>query len=280
MIIPHNEKSIKRVHLSNGQLFFLGGLLFVSLIVSLGFLLHHSVQSKELENLKKYHPVNQKNIEIYRSEAEAFYRIARDFRLHFNKMRPFFNSKPENLPFGIGGNEIEIQDLSEELRSHLKAQEREKDSEEKSLEEIRQSRDDLKQTYELAREMNRFLQKRIDFFTAFPTLWPVKSKNGVADRFPGSLHKLRIRLVGGEPVVATGEGSIKTIRFSPKNKYTVVIDHGYGILTQYRRLIRVFVEKEDVVSRGTKIGLSSRTLDYRVKIASAYVDPLELIIVR
>lgn len=87
-----------------------------------------------------------------------------------------------------------------------------------------------------------------------------------------------------EPVKATGGGVVVEARYLSGYGYTVVIDHGYGLMTKYAHNRKLYVKVGDTVERGDiicKSGNSGRStgphLHYEVILDGEVTDPLDYI---
>ena len=86
----------------------------------------------------------------------------------------------------------------------------------------------------------------------------------------------------GNPVYATGDGTVMTVSFDLFNYgNSVVIDHGFGYKTRYAHLKTVFVTEGMKLKRGECLGESGNTgkstgphLHYEVMYKGNYVNPV------
>ncbi|MDR0754847.1 MAG: M23 family metallopeptidase [Prevotellaceae bacterium] len=63
----------------------------------------------------------------------------------------------------------------------------------------------------------------------------------------------------GNPVHTTGDGIVSKVRYSSSYGNVIDIDHGFGYLTRYAHLSKIFVKEGIQVKRGETIGLSGNT---------------------
>lgn len=87
-----------------------------------------------------------------------------------------------------------------------------------------------------------------------------------------------------EPIIATGAGVVVESKYLSGYGYTVIIDHGYGIMTKYAHNSKLYVEVGEEVVRGdviTKSGNSGRStgphLHYEILIDGEPQNPLDFI---
>jgi murein DD-endopeptidase MepM/ murein hydrolase activator NlpD len=83
------------------------------------------------------------------------------------------------------------------------------------------------------------------------------------------------------PVIATADGTVKSVRIRGGYGRTVEIDHGYGITTRYAHLAKSYVSPGQKVKRGQKIAAMGSTgfvtgthLHYEVRVLGRAVDPM------
>ncbi len=130
--------------------------------------------------------------------------------------------------------------------------------------------------------LNNFFQRRKQFIKFVPTLWPIESHLGALRKIAGS-KKLFIQSVVGLKVLATASGTIKKIVLNDENKFfSVMIDHSYGYETRYEGLLSVDVshyKEGDFISKGNYFGISSGDFYYSVKLANAYQNAKDYLII-
>lgn len=88
----------------------------------------------------------------------------------------------------------------------------------------------------------------------------------------------------GEKIPATNRGKVVLARDLFYTGYTVLIDHGLDVFTNYGHLSKTLVEEGSIVEKGDIIGLSGNTgrtsgphLHWGVKIQGQYVDGVSLV---
>lgn len=271
MVIPHNEKSIKNIRLSNLSLSLLLFFASLTLVLSSFFLIKHSIHSKELERLNKFYSINQKKMEIFNKYLDKLNHQTAKLPENMEYLSDFHTKKS----FGVGGKEIDYEELDSDLKKSF-----DKNSTPYSTSPLNIASNNAKyinNSYLASKKMVRFFQKRIDFMQLIPSLWPIHNKKGAV--IGDDDNKMKIALIGGEEVIATGLGKVEKIDLT-LNGLTVKIHHGYGIFSEYSGLEQVQVKEDDRVSRSTVIGIASSLLTYRVKISSKYLDPKLFAIIR
>lgn len=133
------------------------------------------------------------------------------------------------------------------------------------------------------------LQKdRLYFWASLPTIWPAKGwitsefgdRRGWGGR--GRIHE-GIDVAGprGTPILAPGAGVITYVGYRRGYGRTVIVDHGYGIVTLYGHCQSIYVDEGQSVKRGmiiAGIGNTGRStgphLHYEVRVDGVPVNPM------
>ena len=158
-------------------------------------------------------------------------------------------------------------------------------------------------TFGLLRGLLESLQSRLDnvrqsvdrrnaLANATPSLWPVtgwlSSRMGMR-RDPitgGPDYHPGLDIVGdkGQPVYATGAGTVRHVGRQGAYGNLIVIDHGFGLETRYGHLLGYAVQAGDTVKRGDVIGQVGATgratgyhLHYEVLANGKLLNPLQLL---
>ena len=141
-------------------------------------------------------------------------------------------------------------------------------------------------------ELLQALEGKRDFLASSPSIWPAKgwltSRYGYrTSPFTGKkqFHAgLDIAGAPGTPVVAPAKGRVVFSGRKGPLGNALIIDHGYGVRTQYGHNKELFVKKGEVVERGQKIaslGNSGRStgphLHYVVEVKGKTRNPLDYI---
>ena len=88
----------------------------------------------------------------------------------------------------------------------------------------------------------------------------------------------------GTKVVAMNRGIVRVAKTFQVYGKTIVVDHGYGVMTFYLHLSKIYVNVGELVQQGQKIGLSGNTgyvlgphLHLSVRINNSSVDPIKFL---
>jgi len=125
-----------------------------------------------------------------------------------------------------------------------------------------------------------------------PAIWPTRGwlTSGFGKRispFTGrrQFHAgIDIASARGTAVVAPARGRVEFVGAKGPLGNTLLIDHGYGVRTQYGHNDKILVKRGDVVERGQKIALVGNTgrstgphLHYTVEVNGKAVNPIDFI---
>ena len=126
-----------------------------------------------------------------------------------------------------------------------------------------------------------------------PTIWPTKGwmSRGFGmkhDPFTGyrQMHRgIDIANHIGTPVIATANGTVKSITQTSGFGKMIALDHGFGLTTIYGHLSEIEVKRGQHVKRGDVIALMGSTgwstgphLHYEVRLNGRPVDPMKYIL--
>lgn len=142
-------------------------------------------------------------------------------------------------------------------------------------------------------ELEDDVVKRLDYLEAIPNQWPIKGRitskfgwrknpfNGRAMEFHEGLD---IAASYGSAVRAAGEGKVTFAGWKPAYGYTVVINHGYGYISQYAHNSKLAVKIGQRVKSGeiiARVGSTGRStgphVDYRISYKGKWIDPLTIL---
>lgn len=131
-------------------------------------------------------------------------------------------------------------------------------------------------------------------YTGGTMTWPLPGYYGISSYFGNRLHPVLkvykmhtgVDIAGsgcnGKNVVAAADGKVITAGWISGYGYTVMIDHGGGIVTLYAHSQKLLVKKGDTVKAGDKIMLVGSTgyatgphLHFEVRVNGKYVNPLD-----
>jgi murein DD-endopeptidase MepM/ murein hydrolase activator NlpD len=270
MWIPHSEKESKSAHVTN---FFLIGVLSVvvlATVIGTVYFIDFTVKFKELLRLQRFKDIHQVNRLAFEKELSFYIAQTKPFRKELAGLSEKVPGDGMKLS-SIGGRDMSLNESKALGLENFGAQ---------LSNGYFPALDDnvlfFKDSAELMKQLEKFVSKRGTFFSLFPTLYPVEKGLGFIYKKPGDGNFLRISLLPGTQVLASGEATVSSIERDERGRIGIRLDHGFGIFTDYRGLSRAVAYKGDRVKKGELIGLSGNELFYVVQIADMWVDPLTI----
>ena len=126
-----------------------------------------------------------------------------------------------------------------------------------------------------------------------PFVWPVKGRiseifgvkriynQGIKSWFHGGID---IAALGGTPIISPADGCVVLTEPFTAHGNTVLIDHGYGVITAYLHLRKILVKNGEMVKRGGIIGEVGTTgsstgnhLHFQINVNGIKVDPYDFL---
>jgi murein DD-endopeptidase MepM/ murein hydrolase activator NlpD len=142
------------------------------------------------------------------------------------------------------------------------------------------------------RNVRRDVERRQELASATPSIWPAHgwltgTFGGRSDPFtgePGFHQGIDISTEKGQPVFATGDGSIEAASYSGDYGNLIVVKHAFGLVTRYGHLSSFTVKPGLQVKRGDVIGYVGSTgrstgahLHYEILANDKLINPLQLL---
>lgn len=184
---------------------------------------------------------------------------------------------------------VALNDVKEIRVTYLGKLEKEEDLLEKSIDELQKKADSL--TEEIKKMASSSTTSK---YTGGTMQWPLPNYYTVTSYFGNRLHPVLkvykmhtgVDIAGsgcnGKNVVAAADGKVITAGWISGYGYTVMIDHGGGVVTLYAHSQKLLVKVGDQVTKGQAIMLVGSTgyatgphLHFEVRINGKYVNPLD-----
>lgn len=184
---------------------------------------------------------------------------------------------------------VALNDVKEIRVTYLGKLEKEEDLLEKSIDELQKKADSL--TEEIKKMASSSTTSK---YTGGTMQWPLPNYYTVTSYFGNRLHPVLkvykmhtgVDIAGsgcnGKNVVAAADGKVITAGWISGYGYTVMIDHGGGVVTLYAHSQKLLVKVGDKVTKGQAIMLVGSTgyatgphLHFEVRINGKYVNPLD-----
>ena len=277
ILIPEGHQKIRRYNLSRWVLttVFCGFGVFVGLF---GFFAYGyfnlTLDHSELQRLRVENSQQQKNMQRLVLDLEELHLEMNALAETDARVRQLakLDADPQGLPVAIGGlpEDGSVEAVDEIQRQINKLQ--------VEIELRRQSQEDIR----------NLLNDQVSLSRATPKGWPTKgwltSYFGTRKSpFTGRrvMHEgLDIAANVGTPVIATADGIVARVGYSPSYGKEVVIDHGYGYRTIFGHSSKILVKPGQRVKRGDKVALVGNTgrstgphLHYELRMNGVPIDP-------
>lgn len=184
---------------------------------------------------------------------------------------------------------VALNDVKEIRVTYLSKLEKEEDLLEKSIDELQKKADSL--TEEIRKMSSSSTTSK---YTGGTMQWPLPNFYGISSYYGNRLHPVLkvykmhtgVDIAGagcnGKNVVAAADGKVITAGWISGYGYTVMIDHGGGIVTLYAHSQKLLVKVGDKVKKGQPIMLVGSTgyatgphLHFEVRVNGKYVNPLD-----
>ena len=277
ILIPEGHQKIRRYNLSRWVLttVLCGFGVFVGLFVFFAYgYFNLTLDHSELQRLRVENSQQQKNMQRLVLDLEELHLEMNALAETDARVRQLakLDADPQGLPVAIGGlpEDGSVEAVDEIQRQINKLQ--------VEIELRRQSQEDIR----------NLLNDQVSLSRATPKGWPTKgwltSYFGTRKSpFTGRrvMHEgLDIAANVGTPVIATADGIVARVGYSPSYGKEVVIDHGYGYRTIFGHSSKILVKPGQRVKRGDKVALVGNTgrstgphLHYELRMNGVPIDP-------
>lgn len=195
----------------------------------------------------------------------------------------------ENKKDVAEAQKVALKDTKEVRVTYLSKLEKTEDLLEESIDELQKKADAL--TEELKKLASSSTNST---YTGGTMTWPLPGYYTITSKFGNRLHPILkvykmhtgVDIAGagcnGKNVVAAADGKVINAGWISGYGYTVMIDHGGGIVTLYAHSQKLLVKVGDQVKRGQAIMLVGSTgyatgphLHFEVRVNGKYVDPTQ-----
>ncbi len=244
----------------------------------------------ELNRLRQETQAQKSQIHFFSARIEDLERQLSKLKEFDRKIRILANlekGQETTSLLGMGGPS------PSDIRERLRAEQDEKGLIEQMKGDVERLKSEALHREESLSELERLLQTKKEVLAHTPSIWPVMGwvTSGFGFRtnpFTGltQMHEgIDISNRVGTPVVAPANGIISDIGSDWVHGKVLVISHGFGMITRYSHLNKVFVKVGQKVKRGEKIaeiGMSGKTtgphLHYEVRLNGIPVNPMRYIL--
>jgi murein DD-endopeptidase MepM/ murein hydrolase activator NlpD len=287
VLVPHSESKVYNFHIS--VLSFCTFILILGGIVSAFFWYGASYSGTQSALAAKDNRLKntQASLDQLRDEISQLLRQTKSFQATLSGT---LSSLGVEVPASaaVSGDLSSFFDIRETAEGTLQ-----------EVDDIRSLTEYLASAVEPVKEIGTLLASQSALLTEIPNIWPIKGGIGHISMYFGQnenpftgqyyIHK-GIDLSTyrqGDPIVATADGQIVTMEYSPDFGNFIIIKHKHGFYTRYAHMLSFRVTKGQRVQQGEVIGYIGNTglstgphLHYEVHIGSDVVDPYKYLNVR
>lgn len=264
------------------------------IILSTVFFLCDYIQLKrktiELSRLKEETEVQRSKIHFFSSKIEDLEKQLSRLKEFDRRLRIIANlekGEEQYTTMGIGGPS------PSDIRERLKMEKDENGLIQQMHNDIERLQSEAMNREESFSELEKLLETKKNILSHTPSIWPAKGwvTSGFGFRtnpFTGltQMHEgIDISNRIGTLVVSPADGIVSDVGNDWVNGKVLVISHGFGLVTRYSHLNKVFVKVGQKVKRGDKIaeiGVTGKTtgphLHYEVRLNGIPVNPTRYIL--
>jgi murein DD-endopeptidase MepM/ murein hydrolase activator NlpD len=286
MVVPHSQKKIVNFQTSFFSLIFF----MVAIVGIFGCFFWFSrdtlAMKAEVSQLQKEARESRASLDQLKDETGNLLKAAQNFQNAFSGTLSIIGI--DNASSGVRSNN-QNGDLSSLFNVNETAQ-----GSVKEIAELQKLTGYLENSVQPIEEIGKLLDSQNTLFSDIPTLWPIKGGIGHVSMVFGQnkhpftgqwyIHK-GVDLStyrSGDPILATADGQVVNVEYSPDFGNNVLIKHKYGLYTRYAHMQSFRVTRGQYVQQGQVIGYIGNTgistgphLHYEVHIGSDVVDPMK-----
>lgn len=292
MLVPHSEKRVITIHISNFALLFIFVVLVIVITTSVISVSNRKMTDQKVIRLEKQNQIKEEYINNFISSVNTLKDRFASFRSDVNKI------------FSL----VTLQNL-QNSQDYLSQQSQDTNKPYNSIDEvISQKPKEIDELYRLRKEIEiykvqmqkfaEFVEESKNVIKYIPSVWPVQDGGGhITSTFgyrrdpfmnAAKFHSgVDIAHWPGTPVVATADGVVSFAGWSGGYGKVIKITHKYGFMSVYGHLMSIYVSEGQYVRKGQVIGamgMSGRAtgyhLHYEVRIGTDIVDPAPYLSIR
>ena len=277
IIIPEGNSRVRRVNIGSKVVKFAlcCGLVVTGLMAFLTYsFLNYNVDQNELHELRAATNQQRQAMQGLVADLDGAYQQLDNLRETDARVRQLANldALPQEVPVAIGGL-VETDSVANLDAVQLK---------------INQLQIDIELRKQRQEGVRNLINDQVSLRRSTPKGWPTKgwltSYFGMRKSpFSGKMvmHEgLDIAANTGTPVLATADGVVARVKYSPGYGKVLIIDHGYGYRTVFAHNSQILVKSGQRITRGdivAKVGNTGRStgshLHYELLLNGVPIDP-------
>lgn len=279
MVVPHNEKKIMNIQISNYILFFTTIILTVTITTSIVAISNNQQASKRAEILSIKDKDNRQQISEYRRSIESVNRRFTMFKSDISSLVKSMGQEKNMYNY----SEIKLQDDSDTNRRTPR--------DVSALERLEQELEITKANIQI---LGIYVAQNKRLLTEMPSLYPLAIRGTITSYYgyridpvyhgKTEIHPgIDLAVFPGVHVLATADGTVSVAGWNGGYGFMVEIKHKYGMSTRYAHMMGFGpgIEVGAKVKQGQTVGFVGSTgkstgyhLHYEVRIGEMTTDPM------
>lgn len=277
IVIPEGNSRVRRMSIGSGAVKFVlcCGLIVVGVMAFLTYsFINYDIDQNELHELRVATSQQRQTVQGLVADLSGVYQQLDSLRESDARVRQLANldALPQDLPVAVGGL-VEADSVA-------------------SLDAVQQQINQLQIDIELRKQrqegVRNLINDQVSLRRSTPKGWPTKgwltSYFGMRKSpFSGKMvmHEgLDIAANTGTPIVATADGVVARVKYSPGYGKMLILDHGYGYRTIFAHNSEILVKSGQRFKRGdivAKVGNTGKStgshLHYELLLNGVPIDP-------
>ncbi|MCX8029074.1 MAG: M23 family metallopeptidase [Brevinematales bacterium] len=291
MFVPHSEKRVITIHISNFALLFVSIILSIIVVTSIIAVSNRKMTDQKVIRLEKQNEIKDQYINNFINNANLLKDRFASFRSDVNKI--FSLTTLQNV-----NSEIKYPEKQEEDKTPISSVDDVIYNKPKEIDELYKLRKEIEIYKIQIQKFAKFVENSQNVIKYIPSVWPIKDGSGhITSKFGyrrdpfmnvAKFHSgIDIAHWPGTPVIATADGVVSSAGWSGGYGKVVKISHKYGFVSVYGHLMSIYVSEGQFVRKGQiigSVGMSGRAtgyhLHYEVRIGTELVDPMPYLSIR
>ncbi|MGB9620825.1 MAG: M23 family metallopeptidase [Brevinematia bacterium] len=286
MLVPHSEKRVITLHISNFALLFIFIILVIVVVTSIISVSNRKMTDQKVIRLEKQNQIKEQYINSFVNNVNVLKDRFASFRSDVNKIFSLvtMQSFQGDIKY-LDGTPSQSTNTVENSIDNVISQKP------KEIDELYMLRKEIEIYKIQMQKFAEFVENSKNVIRYIPSIWPVQDGGGhITSTFGyrrdpimniAKFHSgVDIAHWPGTPIIASADGVVSFAGWSGGYGKVIKITHKYGFMTVYAHLMSIYVSEGQFVRKGQVIGamgMSGRAtgyhLHYEVRIGTEIVDP-------